>query len=382
MKKHLLAAAVTAAFAVPAVAQVTVYGLIDAGYATSDISYGAGKSIKQKMVGGIHSGNGTGTLSGSRLGFRGSEDIGGGLKVDFVYEVGVNYSSGTAATSTAAASDATLGNSTLFAATRQGFLGLSGSFGTVRIGQQNSITKVTTESMDPGAGSSITGAASLYQLGLSTTRPDVITYMSPTFNGFQIMAQSDVGETTTSESIGKDSHSTSIGATFKSGPISVVASTESRKEVLYVSSATAGLVSLTSDSVNGPQGASNKTFDEVTQQTLGASYKLGMATVSVLSTQLKFKDATAADNGKIDNSLVGVTVPLGNLSLMLSLSQGSIEDNGTETFDTSAHQFIAQYNLSKRTNAYAAMGQTKFDSPTANKDVKIKQVGIGLRHSF
>ena len=379
MKKHLLAAAVTAAFAVPAAAQVTVYGLIDAGYATSDISHGAGLSTKQKMVGGIHSGNGTGTLSGSRLGFRGSEDLGGGMKADFVYEVGVNYSSGQAATTAAAANDATLTNTTFFGSTRQAFLGLSAGFGTIRIGQQNSIAKVVTESMDPGAGASITGAASLYQLGINTTRPDVITYMTPNFGGAQVMVQHDAGESTTSSTIGKGAHATSIGATFKNGPISIAVSTESRKEVVY---AVTGLVALSDTPVLGPNGAAAKTYDEVTHQAVGASYNLGMATVSLLSTQVKFKDATAADNGKIDNNMLGVTVPLGKVSLMASVSQGSIEDNGTETYDNSAYQLIAQYNLSKRTNAYAAIGQTKFDSPSANTDAKIKQVGIGLRHSF
>jgi predicted porin len=203
--------------------------------------------------------------------------------------------------------------------------------------------------------------------------------MSPNFGGAQVMIQHDAGESTTSSTLGKDSHATSVGATFKSGPISVAVSTESRKEVRYLST---GLVALSNTPVLGPNAAVNKTFDEVTHQAVGASYNLGMATVSVLSTQVKFKDATAADNGKIDTNMVGVTVPLGKVSLMASVSQGSIEDNGTETYDNSAYQIIAQYDLSKRTNAYAAIGQTKFDSPTADTDAKIKQVGIGLRHSF
>lgn len=382
MKKHLIAAAVAAGFAVPAVAQVTVYGLLDAGYAMSDISHGAGLSIKQKMVGGLHSLNGTGTLSGSRLGFRGEEDLGGGLKVNFVYEVGINYSNGAVATSAPSATDTVITNAGGMANVRQGFLGLSGGFGTIRVGQQDSITKVVTESMDAGGGSGITGAASLYQLGLVTTRPDVFSYMSPVFNGFQAMIQHDPGETTTSATVPKDNGGNAIGATFKLGSLSIAASSDVRKEVRFNhATPPAGLVSVATP-VLGPQGAADKSFDEVAHTGLGASYNFGMATVLALSTRLKFKDATAADNGNIDNTMVGVVVTSGNFALRGSLSQGSIKDNGVETYDTSAHQLIAQYNLSKRTNAYAAMGQTKFDSPTANTDVTIKQMGFGLRHSF
>ena len=74
MKKHLIAAAVAAAVAVPAVAQVTVYGLFDAAY--TDIKTTTAAAVTTKTNDYVDSGR----MSGSRLCFRGAEDLGGGLK--------------------------------------------------------------------------------------------------------------------------------------------------------------------------------------------------------------------------------------------------------------------------------------------------------------
>lgn len=380
MKKHILAAAVATAVAAPAaIAQVTVYGLMDAGYATSDISHGSGAQTDQRIVGGLHSGNGTGTMSGSRLGFRGEEDLGGGLKANFVYELGINYSNGTSATDTPEAADNFSGNAAGMANVRQGYLGLSGGFGAIRIGTQNTVTKDVTESMDPNAGASITGAASLYQAGLNNTRADVIKYISPSFGGLQVTLTVDAGESTRSESVAKDNHATAYAATYKQGPLAIAGSVEVRKEAYYSS---ANIVTLSSGSVTHAAAAA-KAYDEVTHQAVGASYDFGVAKLFAMTTELKFKDATAADNGKIDSTLVGLSLPAGaNLKINGSMSSGSIEDAGTETYDLDGYQLAAVYTLSKRTNAYFAIGQTKYDSPTANSDVKIRQAGLGLRHSF
>ena len=187
MKKLLIASAAMAMVAGTAQAQstVTVYGLIDAGYATSSIEHGAGVETNQKIVGGLHSGNGTGTLSGSRIGFRGTEDLGGGLKANFVLETGINYSSGQAATTSPVSTDAALTNSAMFANVRQGWAGLSGSFGDVRIGTHNSLAKDLSESIDPNGNVNISGI--FYQAGLPTTRPaNSITYISPRMSGVQL----------------------------------------------------------------------------------------------------------------------------------------------------------------------------------------------------
>lgn len=85
MKAKLLAAGIAALFAAPAMAQssVTVYGIADAG-----IMYvnNGGNDAKTKLVSGI--------ADGSRLGFRGTEDMGGGFKAIFNLEARVEIDNG------------------------------------------------------------------------------------------------------------------------------------------------------------------------------------------------------------------------------------------------------------------------------------------------
>jgi predicted porin len=410
MKKLLIATAALAMVAGTAQAQssVTVYGLIDAGYATSEISHGAGAETNQKAVGGLHSANGTGTLSGSRLGFRGTEDLGGGMKANFVLETGINYSNGQGATTTASSNDAALANTNMFANVRQGWAGLSGSFGDVRIGTHNSLAKDAGESIDPNSGVTMTGAASLYQAGLAVTRPaNSITYLSPRISGVQFQAQVDEGESTTSTTVPKDNSGVSFALNYAAGNLTATAWTEERKNQTYVGASSNRLVSLSSGSVVLPiSGGNNATttydptllvvtavsttdatanvIDKVTQTGLGATYNFGIAKVAAMTTRLKFKDAAAADNGEIKTNLLGVDYPVNaKVRVRASVSNGEISNNvGAETYDLSAYQLVAMYDLSKRSHLYAAVGQTKYDSPAVNSDVKINQMGVGLRTTF
>ncbi len=391
MKKSLIALAALSAFATAAQAQssVTVYGLVDAGYATSDISHGEGAKTKQKVVGGLHSANGTGTLSGSRLGFRGTEDLGGGLKANFVYEFGINYSTGQAATTTATSNDAAIlsANASGVGNVRQGWAGLSGNFGDLRIGTHNSLAKDNSESIDPNSGVTLQGY--FYQAGLAVTRPaNSITYLSPRMSGVQFQAQMDEGESTTSNTVAKDNSGTSFAIDYTAGKIKAVAWTETRKKQTYYGTSSNQLVALESGSVVLPisAGGSSTTanlIDKITQDGFGASYNFGVAKVAAMTTTLKFKDATAGDNGEIKSNLLGVEAPFGSKVLVrASISNGKIVDNGTKTYDLDGYQLVAMYNMSKRSHLYAAIGQVKYDSPSANSDVKVDQVGVGMRHSF
>ena len=110
MQKKLIALAIAGLVSAPAFAQsnVTIYGVADA--------YMGFGSHGDNDFAGVESGG----LSGSRLGFRGVEDLGNGLKGVFTVEQGFDISNGTG-----------MGN-----ASRQAFVGLGGSFGTVSLGRQ------------------------------------------------------------------------------------------------------------------------------------------------------------------------------------------------------------------------------------------------------
>jgi predicted porin len=102
-----------------------------------------------------------------------------------------------------------------------------------------------------------------------------------------------------------------------------------------------------------------------------------------MTTKLKFKDSTAADNGAISSNLLGLEIPLtAQARVRASYSNGKIDDSGTKTYDLDGYQVVGIYDLSKRTHVYGAYGMANYDSPTASSDVKITQMGFGLRHSF
>ena len=81
MKKLTLVAAAATAFlsstAVMAQSSVTLYGIVDAA-----VTY----TTKQTTTGGARTGIDAGQLATSRWGMRGTEDLGGGLKANFVLE--------------------------------------------------------------------------------------------------------------------------------------------------------------------------------------------------------------------------------------------------------------------------------------------------------
>jgi predicted porin len=162
MKKSLIALAVLSTIAGSAVAQssVTVYGRFDQSYNKVDTK------------GGTHTATATNTgldggIGGSRLGFRGTEDIGGGLKANFVMEFGVDA-----------------GENTGVGATRLGFADISSSAGTFRMGRQVSPTKAVADSYNAlGNNTNFTPGEVASLTGYDNRISNAITYLTPTFNG-------------------------------------------------------------------------------------------------------------------------------------------------------------------------------------------------------
>lgn len=114
MKKTLLAlAALAATSAAFAQSSVTLYGVVD---------------VSVERVKGDHQVNrvSSSNLASSRLGFKGTEDIGGGLKANFALETAVTADTG-----------ANGGGSTRFF-DRAAWVGLSGGAGEIRLGRQDS----------------------------------------------------------------------------------------------------------------------------------------------------------------------------------------------------------------------------------------------------
>jgi len=142
MKKSLFAVAAATAFTGAAQAQssVTVYGILDVGYTGGNATVNSRNtsnvgSTSRQTVSRISNS----MESGSRLGFRGNEDLGGGTSAQFTFEVGIQPAGNAGSNPDGAAAGAT-GAGTWNPNVRQAFVGISQKgMGQVRVGTQNSL---------------------------------------------------------------------------------------------------------------------------------------------------------------------------------------------------------------------------------------------------
>lgn len=260
---------------------MTLYGVVDAG-----ITKGA-DSKTTFTGGGI---NGT-----SRLGVKGTEDLGGGLSAVFQIETGLN--SGKEAASS-------LGD-------RGAFVGLAGAFGTVTLGSSVlSPSFYARAATDP----STTNNYGIAKFAGATRLDNSINYTSPNFAGFTVrasMVQKDDNGTA-----GKGV--TDISVSYVNGPLTVGASS----------------------SDNGIDSGSY----------VGAAYDLGMAKLFVNSVDVA--QTTAAASGTEKYTSYGVSAPFGAVTLQADLR--SRKDADADTYVVSA-----QYALSKRTSLTAYTAKTE-----------------------
>jgi predicted porin len=182
---------------------VTLYGVLD-GYLQLARS---NTNLNRMQSGG---------LSGSRIGFRGTEDLGGGLRGFFILEGGVNIDDGSSAQ-----------GGTLFG--RQSVLGLQGAFGQVSLGRQYSSVYTAANDFsvfgnnpygastgliggfaggyEPTRGASSTAQAPATGAtgnGSPTRVNNSIKYETPALGGFRIGALYGFGETSSESSNSND----------------------------------------------------------------------------------------------------------------------------------------------------------------------------------
>ena len=195
MKKLVMAAAVLGAFAGTAQAQtsVTLYGIADGNLRFDHTNIGTLKSV------------GSGGESGSRWGLRGTEDLGGGLKANFIFEqgfdlsdnsvpqgsIGGGASAGLGGTSTANHSST---GSRIFG--RIATVGLAGPFGEVRFGRGYNPLFLTQATADPFGAGFVAQPSNLY-VNNFIRNDNAIFYDTPRIAGIQGSFVYQLGESTT-----------------------------------------------------------------------------------------------------------------------------------------------------------------------------------------
>jgi len=200
MKKSLVALATLAATGA-VMAQATIYGVTDIGYGTKSFTDANG-AITAKQTGVMDGG-----LAGNRIGFRGTEDLGGGMSANFVTEQGLSPTNGALfgvrtanagiqfdglTSGTAQFDQATAGGYSQ-GTNRQTYVGIKGNFGEVRAGYQyTSVYEVGTLSGFTNTSEGVIGGqvAHLWGSGaVGGTRANGITYISPRMGNFQASIQ-------------------------------------------------------------------------------------------------------------------------------------------------------------------------------------------------
>jgi len=194
MKKSLVALAALAVSGA-AMAQATIYGRTDIGYGVKATQNGDGSS-NWKQTGIMDGAN-----AGSRIGFRGTEDLGGGMKAHFVTEQGISPTNGALFSVRSAAAgaqyDGLAASSGQFdpgsagaysqGTNRQTYLGLEGGFGTIRVGYQyTTIYEIATLSGFTNTSEGMAGGTIAHLWGQGAaggTRANGIQYISPKLAG-------------------------------------------------------------------------------------------------------------------------------------------------------------------------------------------------------
>jgi len=324
MKKHLIAAAVAAAIAAPAMAQnVTLYGTLDAGVASlSNVgaSNTTGKSAQVFT---------DGAMSSSVWGLRASEDLGGGLRALFNAE-----------------SDLSINNGTTSAAgfwRRAANIGLAGSFGTVELGVKMNPVIATNAGLMTTAGNNVSTMQSA-ALGFSDffTR-NAITYTSPNMSGLTVQVQHGMSNTSAS---GGDM--SALSALYVSGPIELRFAGQERNGPRNDSGAHYGSVQ--------PAAASGSTNDK---STYVAGVKVALGAWQVAAAMYQNEYNTAVGGAKTKRESTGLSASY-QLNSATRLGVARLESEGS----TLTHA-QARYTLSKRTQMYVAYGQADNKGTTA-----------------
>lgn len=365
MQKKIIALAIAAAAAAPAFAQVTVYGLADAYWASTKVTdHDRRYSIDSAG------------LSGSRIGFKAVEDLGIGTSALAVIEYGFAMDDGKWVV------DSLTGNSTSDSglAARQKLVGLTGGWGTAVLGYAQTAGYDFACGATPFAGSALdpirnVSAGTLLSCGSNGRANNAFAYISPNFGGVTLawnharvtegalkgglVADLVTGEVTQDKTTlangQSDLSANLLAATYSGGPVTVNAVYSKITD---------------SDNVSGSEGI--KEFG------LRGSYNLGVAS---LFASYQSNDIVAADN-KDTTLTFGAAIPVGPAgTVAVDYGRSTLKETaGTDRNKKDAFAVAYLHSLSKRTTAYA--GYTRINNKTGVSDVKTDILAVGLRHSF
>jgi len=370
MKKSLLALAVLGAFAGAASAQssVTIYGSLDLGVTKSNGGTSGNNGGQAGNVNGGIDQRKAWTLQSAnapRLGFRGNEDLGGGMSAQFQIEHRYNVDTGTqnnAGTFWQGRSYLQLSH----AAAGRVFLGRdygasfwpavkSDPFGFDGVAQLGTLMYGSFRSANPNTAVTRTGttaAAAVTGLGNNVRVSNQIGYKSPSFGGLTLQIGTGLGE----NAVGRDD---SFNVEYGAGPIYAAVAYERVKGTGSDPIATA---------------ANSRDGDRL--MSFAVHYDFGIVKPMLYFSRSQVDNVnTPVGIGDVDTDFVslGALAPIGPGTLKAAIARLK-PDLGNRTKKLGLGY---DYPLSKRTNLYADVGVTKTDTLTRNTTWS-----FGAKHTF
>lgn len=351
MKKSLVAMALMGAFG-SAVAQssVTIYGTIDAG--VSRTTHTANDSTQ------------IGKRDNNKLGFRGVEDLGNGLKALFQLEIRYEPDTGT------------LENVSRPLFQGQSRIGLQGGFGTVRLGRGLSAFQESIIAFEPWNGlPAVAGYQTNLQVAGYTSDPlsaagnsanrfsNALFYNSPVWNGFQVNATVATKEANGNPAI--------VGRGTAAAPQYAANSQASANP--YSVSATYTVGKFAAMAAVERNGVETKLWS------VAASFKPTTALKLMASYQEQDQGHTVFVNPETDAWVIGANYTVGPGKWLFGYGQKS-PDGVLKTKQVSVGY---EYSLSPRTYLYVDLAQKKAPfTVTARSDVDQNHYALGIHHNF
>lgn len=442
MKKSLFALAATTAFAGAAQAQssVTVYGLLDVGYvgyntrgANTPTTTGAPSGVVSKTTGNAFSSSAEST---SRLGFKGTEDLGGGTSAFFTIELGLTPNN---------AQNVNTGGTQ----NRQTFVGLKkNGVGQFALGTQYTTVHNAVAATDPGQANNVAGnliypaitegagsAENSTGAAYTVRTNNQLSLKSATFAGFtanaMLVANNKNSNQTTSTTTSQNNIATSLASQYTSGGINNQngwgLGVDYTIQKFY---ATANYQALTSKQAFNPYASFvTSASTGVTAQTTVANTTTGFPTVGyaggastpgtnvqdnqfyvaatydfgILKAYAQYIDrkVSAQQNSnfyiKRSAEQIGVRSYITpTIEAWASGAMGRYTGWGANAANMTAWQIGSNYWLSKRTNLYAIYGQvgtsntslpTALNGTQANamsnpSSANASNYAVGIRHTF
>ena len=350
---------------------VTIYGILDVGY--------IGKNLKGSPATATNTLNsnqfGSSAETSSRLGFRGTEDLGGGTSAFFTIETGLTPTSSTASS---------LNN-------RQTFVGLAQKgLGNVAVGTQNSPIHKAVGATDPGQQNNVIGSVIYPSAGTDGGQTSADAAYTLRFNnaltatterkaGFSanaLYALNNQTSTQTGVNTGGQVDATAygLGADYTRGNLYATVAYQSVKSI----NNTAATASVSSTFVG------TNTTDS--QLYAGATYDL-----KIVKLFAGFTDRKVQSNLNSANSLNRTAQQVGvrgfvnsKIEGWASVGNGKYNAFGTNqgTANFTAYQLGSNYWLSKRTNLYAIAGSTQTSSTSTSGALSGNMYATGVRHTF